>query len=165
MVQQIDTIVWLTLIPRTWFPNHSNTPAVSYKPVLEPTKTDQYEQSYDGIKWTTQIVTNKNPRKLISFFAPMPYWQPFIYWGIDLPVTNMVIMFRTNHLCNWVLCVRHEINVVNPYKWNLPGATKTFTKLMYRTDYEQVLIKTRSHWITFVGKLCWFITLFILVQF
>ena len=38
---------------------------------LEPTKTEQYEQSYDGMKWTTQIVTNKNPRKLISFFASM----------------------------------------------------------------------------------------------
>ena len=36
---------------------------------------------------------------------------------------------------------------------------------MYRTDYEQLWIKTWSHWLIFVVKLCWFITLFILVQF
>ena len=41
--------------------------------VLEPTKADQYEQSYGGMKVDNQSITNKNPRKLISFFAPMEY--------------------------------------------------------------------------------------------
>ena len=43
--------------------------------VLEPTKAEQYEQSYDGMKLTTQIFANENPRKLISFFAPMIFLE------------------------------------------------------------------------------------------
>ena len=39
--------------------------------VLEPTKTDQYEQSHGGIKLDSQSINNKIPPKLISLFAPM----------------------------------------------------------------------------------------------
>ena len=46
-----------------------------YKMGLEPTKTDQSEQSYGQMKLASQIITNQNPRKLISFFAPMKGWK------------------------------------------------------------------------------------------
>ena len=65
-------IIMLSILnPRAWFCNQIEALSFGYKMVLEPTKTDKYEQSYGRMKLTTQIVTNKNPRKLISFFAPM----------------------------------------------------------------------------------------------
>ena len=71
MISQKGTTVWYTLIPGTWFQNRSEALGFDYKMVLEPTKTDQSEQSYGQMKLTTQIITNQNPRKLISYFAHM----------------------------------------------------------------------------------------------
>ena len=71
------------LIPRTWFQNPSHAFVFGFKMVLEPTKTDQSEQSYGQMKSTTQIINNKNPRKLISFFAPMSVFvniDPLLTW-------------------------------------------------------------------------------------
>ena len=64
-------ITLFILIPRTWFQNLSKALGFRYKLVLEPTKTDHYGQSYDQIRLTVQIIANKNPRELISFFAAM----------------------------------------------------------------------------------------------
>ena len=65
--------------------------------VVEPTKMDHYEQSYDQMKLTIKIIANKNPRKLTSFFAPMSDWKivdtsltpPYKSFTSELPVRSM----------------------------------------------------------------------------
>ena len=70
--QNVVTMLFI-LIPRNWFQKSVKTLGFDYKMGLEPTKTDQSEQSYGQMKLTTIIIGNQNPRKLIYFFAPMSY--------------------------------------------------------------------------------------------
>ena len=71
--QNVVTMLFIP-IPVNWFQNSSKAFGFEYKMVLEPTKTDQPEQSYGQMKLTTKIIANQNPRKLFSFFAPMEKW-------------------------------------------------------------------------------------------
>ena len=64
-LDQNDLILFFTFIPRTWFQNHLK--ALGYKQVVKPTKTDPCEESYNQMKLTTIIVTNKIPVKLKYF--------------------------------------------------------------------------------------------------
>ena len=71
MGKQKDIIMLSILNPRILFWNQIEALAFGYKMVLEPTKTDQYEQIYDRMKLTTQIVTwlfFKKIGPLVTFF-------------------------------------------------------------------------------------------------
>ena len=59
--------------PQDLTPKPINSPWFWLQMVVEPTKMDHYEQSYDQMKLIIQTIANKNPRKLISFFAPMTF--------------------------------------------------------------------------------------------
>ena len=71
MGRQNAVTMLFILILRNWFQNSSGALGFDYKMVLGPTQTAQSEQSYDQMKLAIIIIAKKNPRKLISFFAPM----------------------------------------------------------------------------------------------
>ena len=88
MGKQKATIMLFILVPGTWLQNHPTALGFGYKMVLEPTKTDHHEQSYDQIKLTIKIITNKNPCKLISFFAPMEKTKQIVVTPLGTSVSR-----------------------------------------------------------------------------
>ena len=69
--KQKVAIMLFILIHRVWLQNRSVAHIFGNKMDLEPTKTEQYAQSYGQMKLSIIFIANKKPRKLISFFAHM----------------------------------------------------------------------------------------------